>query len=287
MKILEKAYGKINLGLDVLGLRADRYHEVALVMQSIELADEIEITYAPEFKVTTDRDDLPGDKDNLAYKAAVIMAKISGKPLNIHIHIKKKVFMAAGLAGGSADAAAVLRGLNIFWEMKLTREKLELIAARIGSDVPFCIAGGTVLATGRGEQLKVLPDMPPMCVLLAKPKISVSTAVAYRDFDREKNVEHPDIKKMIKKIQTADFAGALALCGNVLEPPALKKYPVIEEIKRIITEEGAETVMMTGSGPTVFAVVSNEEKAEEIAGKLKNLNLELAVTKMRGRMRML
>lgn len=287
MKILEKAYGKINLGLDVLGLRADRYHEVALIMQSIELADEIEITYASEFKVTTDRDDLPGDENNLAYKAAVIMGKIAAKPLNIHIHIKKRVFMAAGLAGGSADAAAVLRGLNVFWEMKLTREKLELIAARIGSDVPFCIAGGTVLATGRGEKLQALPDMPKLHILLVKPKISVSTAAAYRDFDREKNVQHPDIKGMVKKIQDKEFAAALGLCGNVLELPAMKKYPVIEEIKNVISGEGVETVMMTGSGPTVFAIVSDEKKAEEIADKLKYLNIEFAITGTRGRMRML
>ena len=149
MKLTETGYAKINLGLDVLGLRPDKYHEVAMVMQTISLADTVTFTESPELKVTTDLAGLEGGPSNLAWKAAVLMGEYAHREPRVHIHIEKKVFLAAGLAGGSTDAAAVLRGLNRFWELGLSGEKLERLGAKLGSDVPFCVAGGTALATGR------------------------------------------------------------------------------------------------------------------------------------------
>ena len=217
MKLTETGYAKINLGLDVLGLRPDRYHEVAMVMQTISLADTVTFTESPELIVTTDLPGLEGGPSNLAWKAAVLMGEYAHREPRVHIHIEKKVFLAAGLAGGSTDAAAVLRGLNRFWELKLSGEKLERLGAKLGSDVPFCVAGGTVLATGRGEILTPLPDLPPLQLVLAKPALEVSTPWAYREFDKQKNVVHPDIEGMVQAVRGGDMQGVLCRFGNVLE----------------------------------------------------------------------
>lgn len=283
MKLTETGYAKINLGLDVLGLRPDRYHEVAMVMQTISLADTITITESPELVVTTDRTGLEGGPSNLAYKAAVLMGEFAHREPRVHIHIEKKIFLAAGLAGGSTDAAAVLRGLNRYWELHLSVEKLERLGAKLGSDVPFCVAGGTALATGRGEILTPLPDLPPLQLVLAKPALEISTPWAYREYDKQKNVVHPDIEGMVQAVQTGDVQGVLQRCGNVLEPVTAGAHPEIREIRQQMLQNGAGLVMMSGSGPTVFGILKDKETGEIIAGILQSQRLETAVAEMVGR----
>ena len=283
MKIIETGPAKINLGLDVLGMRPDRYHEVAMIMQGLELADRITITDAPELTVTTDREGLEGGPSNLAWKAAELMGRYARRTPRVHIHIEKKVFLAAGLAGGSTDAAAVLRGLNRYWGMGLPADRLERLGAQIGSDVPFCVRGGTSLATGRGELLEALPDLPALPVVLAKPKVDVSTPWAYREYDKQKNVQHPDIAAMAEAIRSGAVDKVLALLGNVLEPVTAKAHPEIAAIEKVMRGNGALAAMMSGSGPTVFGITQTKEQAEAIAAQLVPMNLELAVTETAGR----
>ena len=283
MKLTETGYAKINLGLDVLGLRPDRYHEVAMVMQSISLADTVTFTESSELKVTTDLPGLEGGPSNLAYKAAVLMGEVAHREPRVHIHIEKKIFLAAGLAGGSTDAAAVLRGLNRYWGLRLAAGKLERLGAKLGSDVPFCVAGGTALATGRGEILTPLPDLPGLCLVLAKPRMEISTPWAYREFDKQKNVVHPDIEGMVQAVRDGDVQGVLRRCGNVLEPVTAGAHPEIREIRQQMLRNGAEPVMMSGSGPTVFGIVKNKETGEKVAAILQSLRLETAVAELVGR----
>jgi 4-diphosphocytidyl-2-C-methyl-D-erythritol kinase len=283
MKITEIAYGKINLGLDVLGVRPDKYHEVAMVMQSVGLTDEITIADHETLEVTTDNSHLAGGPANLAWKAAELMGQVAGRQPLVSIHIQKRIFLAAGLAGGSTDAAAVLRGLNRFWNLNLPLEKLERLGAKLGSDVPFCIQGGTSLATGRGEILKPLADLPIQTIVLAKPKVEVPTPWAYREYDKQKNVQHPDIKALAAAVQKHDVSTIISCCGNVLEPVTSKRYPVIQEIKKAMQGEGARLALMSGSGPTVFAIAPDAVAAAKIAASLEKMDLEIAVTHTMGR----
>lgn len=283
MKLTETGYAKINLGLDVLGLRPDKYHEVAMVMQTVSLADTVTITEAPELQVTVDVPGLEGGPSNLAYKAAVLMGEYAHRTPRVHIHIEKKIFLTAGLAGGSTDAAAVLRGLNRYWELHLPAAKLERLGAKLGSDIPFCVAGGTALATGRGEILKALPDLPNMHLALAKPPLEISTPWAYREFDKQKNVIHPDIEGMAQAIAAGDTEGVLRRCGNVLEPVTAGTHPEIREIRQRMLQNGAAAAMMSGSGPTVFGIVKDKETGLKIAGILQALRYETAVAELVGR----
>ena len=281
----EQAYAKINLGLQVLGNRPDGYHEVDMIMQSVSLADEIEFTAAEDFLLTTNDPMLPCDESNLAWKAAKIMADLIHRKPNVHIHIKKEIFMAAGLAGGSTDGAAVLRGLNKFWNANLSIKELENIGAKLGSDVPFCVAGGTIRATGRGEILKPLPDIPIMWLVLAKPyDLDVSTAWVYKNID----TRHHEEKYFIDPLETAiieqDKAGIIDNMGNVLESVTIPAYPVIAEIKTAMLSAGALAVLMSGSGPTVFGVVADKASAEAVAVVLQaNTALHVAVARTRQR----
>ena len=270
MKLTETGYAKINLGLDVLGLRPDKYHEVAMVMQTVSLADTVTFTESPELTVTTDLPGLEGGPSNLAWKAAVLMGEYAHREPRVHIHIEKKVFL-------------VLRGLNRFWELGLSGEKLERLGAKLGSDVPFCVAGGTALATGRGEILTPLPDLPPLHLVLAKPALEISTPWAYREFDKQKNVVHPDIEGMTQAVRNGDVQGVLRRFGNVLEPVTAGAHPEIREIARQMLENGAEPAMMSGSGTTVFGIVKDKETGGKIAGILQAQRLETAVAYMMGR----
>ncbi len=277
----EKAYAKINLGLQVLGNRPDGYHEVDMIMQSVSLADEIEFTAAEDFLLTTNNPMLPCDESNLAWKAAKIMADLTHRKPNVHIHIKKEIFMAAGLAGGSTDAAAVLRGLNKFWHANLSIEELEKIGAKLGSDVPFCVAGGTIRATGRGEILKPLPNVPLMWLVLAKPyNLDVSTAWVYKNMD----ARHPGEKYFIDPLETAivkqDKKSIISNMGNVLESVTIPAYPVIAEIKTAMLSAGVLAALMSGSGPTVFGLVADKASAEAAAVVLQaNTALHVAVAR--------
>lgn len=277
----EIAYAKINLGLDILGDRADGYHEVDMIMQSVSLADSLEISEADELTVTTDRAELPCDASNLAWRAAVLMGRVLRREPRVHIHIVKRIFMAAGLAGGSSDAAAVLRGLNRLWGAKLSAGELEQMAAQLGSDVPFCIRGGTVRATGRGEVLEALPDMAPFNMVLAKPAaVEVSTAWAYKRFAEAKVQQRPAFDVLLQGIRTGSNALIIEGLGNVLEAVTLPAYPVITAIKEKMLSVGAQAALMSGSGPTVIGFAADEAAAARIARALQEVpGLETAIVK--------
>lgn len=285
-EIKEVAYAKINLGLDILGKRADGYHEVSMIMQSVGLCDEIVISPGSgEGKITISTN-IPGlscGSDNLAYKAAALLAKHAGIIPNVHIALNKKIFLAAGLAGGSADAAAVLRGLNKYWQLHLENHELEGLAALLGSDIPFCIEGGTMLATGRGEVLTKLADLPEAIVVLAKPRnLEVSTAWVYQHYNRGRVVQAP----CIWQLQDRLAAGAPALVpymGNVLETVTIPAHPVIASIKAAMLGAGAYFALMSGSGPTVFALAHNQETATRILAALADFDVETAITSTVGR----
>lgn len=276
-KITEIAYAKINLGLDVTAKRPDGYHEVSMVMQSISLADTVTLEEHCGLLVNTGRSDLPGDGTNLAYKAAVLMAERFNRAPDVKITLEKHIFMAAGLAGGSSDAAAVLRGLNRLWQLGLCTFELERLAAELGSDVPFCVAGGTALAEGRGEILTTLPEPEPAVLVLAKPQLAVSTAWVYKEFDSLEKPQHPDIKTLAAELKKSGAKLPLAGMGNALEGVTCARYPVVTEIKKHLLDAGADYALMSGSGPTVFAIVPNENAAHKIINKLQALKLETAI----------
>lgn len=276
-KITETAYAKINLGLDVLGKRADGYHEVSMVMQSISLADTVTLEKHSGLVVQTGRSDLPGDSSNLAYKAAVLMAERFNKTPDVKITLDKHIFMAAGLAGGSSDAAAVLRGLNRLWQFGLNAAQLEELAAEIGSDVPFCICGGTALAEGRGEILTALPEPQEAVIVLAKPQQAVSTAWVYKEFDSLKEPQHPDIATLKAALLKGNAVLPLPGMGNALEDVTCARYPEINKIKKEMLAAGAQYALMSGSGPTVFAVAGSTQEAQKIIEALQAWKLETAI----------
>lgn len=285
-KIIETAYAKINLGLKILGKRDDGYHEVSMLMQSISLSDEIIIRSGKGIELTTNIPELSCGEDNLAYKAAVLLAEKCGVVPNVHITLNKKIFMAAGLAGGSSDAAAVLRGLNKYWQLNLTADDLEDIAAKLGSDVPFCIAGGTALAKGRGEIITPLKDMPETVVVLAKPKnLEVSTAWVYKNYNPQRVVKKPCIWNMMEKI-SGGGREIIPCMGNVLETVTIPAYPQIAAIKAVMMGAGAYYAMMSGSGPTVFGLADNEKIAADIVQALKEFDVETAIVKTVGRIKL-
>ena len=280
-KIIEIAYAKINLGLEILGKRADGYHEVSMVMQSVGLCDTVTAELAKKgsgIEVTTNVVGLSCSADNLAYKAAVLLADKFKITPNVRIHLDKKIFMAAGLAGGSSDGAATLRALNKLWQLDLTAAQLEEIAAELGSDVPFCISGGTAWAKGRGEIIEPLPDMPRTYVVLAKPKnIEVSTAWVYKNYNKGRVVNAPCIHSIVSHLPQGCCA-ALPYMGNVLETVTIPAYPVIAAIKAAALGAGAYYAMMSGSGPTVFALCDSESEAKRVEMALLKFDVETAVT---------
>ena len=282
-KIIETAYAKINLGLRILGKRNDGYHEVSMIMQSVGLSDEVIITEGEGIQVSTNIEGLSCGQDNLAYKAAALLAERYNIVPNVHIVLNKKIFMAAGLAGGSSDAAAVLRGLNKYWDLNLYDDRLEALAAELGSDVPFCISGGSAIAKGRGEVILPLPDMPETYVVLAKPKnLDISTAWVYKNYNPGRIVNTPGIWQIAENIGNGAKA-MVPYMGNVLETVTIPAHPQIALIKARMLNAGAYFSMMSGSGPTVFAFAENKETAENIAEALKDFELETAITTTVGR----
>lgn len=286
--IIERAYAKINLGLDIIGKRKDGYHEVSMIMQSVGLSDEIVIAPAKDetpIAVSCDMAALSCGSDNLAYKAAALLAERAGVRPNVHIALKKNIFLAAGLAGGSSDAAAVLRGLNKYWRLNLPTDELKRLAAQLGSDVPFCVEGGTALATGRGEILTQLGDLPQTAVVLAKPKgLEVSTAWVYQNYNKGRVVHAP----CIWQLETHLSEGARALVpymGNVLETVTIPAHPVIASIKAVMLGAGAYYAMMSGSGPTVFALAQDKETAAQVAASLNDFSVETVITTTVGRIK--
>ena len=281
--IREIAYAKINMGLQILGKRQDGYHEVNMIMQSIGLQDVVEIMPGEGIQISTNVPGLSCGPDNLAYKAAVLLAERYNVKPNVHIVLNKAIFMAAGLAGGSSDAAAVLRGLNKYWNLKLLDDKLESLAAELGSDVPFCIHGGSAIAKGRGEVILPLPDMPTAYVVVAKPKnLAISTAWVYKNFTPERVVHHPKIWQLAEHVPQGAHQ-MLPYMGNVLETVTIPAHPVIAFIKVAMLNAGAYYSMMSGSGPTVFALADTLELAQQIAEAVQKFDVEVAITTTVGR----
>ena len=272
---------KINLTLDILGTREDGFHEVAMVMQAVGLSDVLTLEKRETSGVglTIDVPWLRADEKNLAYRAAKLMQEEYHLPGGVEIHLTKRIPMAAGLAGGSADAAAVLRGMDALYELGAGDEKLCELGARLGSDIPFTLMGGTMLATGRGEVLRRLPDFPETFVVLAKPHVSVSTAWAYGAYDAHPAEHHPDNDAMIHAIVAGDRRKAASFLCNVLESATIKRYEVISKLKEMMKEAGAMASLMSGSGPTVFGLAETQEQAENIAAAVRLPDVDVFITK--------
>jgi 4-diphosphocytidyl-2-C-methyl-D-erythritol kinase len=265
-----KARAKINLALDVLFRRPDGYHEVAMVMQSVALADRVTLEADSAISVAATAAELECGPSNLAYRAAALLRERCGVDCGVRITLEKNIPLAAGLAGGSADAAAVLRGLNRLWGLGLKLAELENIGAALGSDVPFCLRGGTALATGRGEALAPLPPLPSVWVVLAKPPVAVSTAWVYGNYRGDRVETHPDVEGMKACLAGGDLTGVAARLGNVLETVTVPAHPEIAALKAAMLEHGAMASLMSGSGPTVFGLVDSLRRAEEIAAALRS-----------------
>lgn len=276
-----EANAKINLTLDILGKRPDGFHEVAMVMQTIGLHDTLVMEKTErDIELSINVPWLKADEKNLAWRAAELIRQEYGLEGGVRIELTKRIPVAAGLAGGSADAAAVLKGMNDLYGLQLDEEKLCELGARLGSDIPFCIMGGTMLATGRGEVLTRLSDMPETWVVLAKPRISVSTAWAYQNYDEQGAERHPDNEAIKQAIARGNRKAVAGLLCNVLESVTIKKYDVIAEYKQMMLDKGAMASMMSGSGPTVFGLAKNREQAEAIADVLRQeTNADVFVTR--------
>ena len=266
-KIQLKALAKINLGLDVLRRREDGYHEVKMIMQTISLYDELEIRKVkqPGIQVKTNLYYLPTNENNLVYRAARLLMDEFGIDDGISINLQKKIPVAAGMAGGSSDAAAVLWGVNQMYGLGLSRKDLMERGVHLGADVPYCVQRGTALAEGIGEKLSVLPSMPKCYILIAKPGISVSTKFVYENLHANDLLpeQHPDVDAMIEALQKKDLALLSSRMGNVLETVTVPNYPVIDEIKKCMVANGALGSMMSGSGPTVFGIFDSQAKARK------------------------
>ncbi|WP_230639912.1 4-(cytidine 5'-diphospho)-2-C-methyl-D-erythritol kinase [Bacillus velezensis] len=283
MRILEKAPAKINLSLDVTSKRPDGYHEVEMIMTTIDLADRIELTELPEnvIRVASHNRFVPDDQRNLAYQAAKLLKERFQVKKGVSIMITKVIPVAAGLAGGSSDAAATLRGLNRLWDLKLSVEELAELGAEIGSDVSFCVYGGTALATGRGEKIRHIGAPPHCWVMLAKPTIGVSTAEVYRRLNLQQ-VRHPDVQAMIDAIEEKSFQKVCGQLGNVLESVTLSLHPEVAMIKNQMKRFGADAVLMSGSGPTVFGLVQYESKVQRIYNGLRGFCDQVYAVRMIG-----
>ena len=266
-KIQLKALAKINLGLDVLRRREDGYHEVKMIMQTIGLHDDLEIrkTKTPGIQVKTNLYYLPTNENNLVYKAAKLLMDEFQIQDGVSIQLKKRIPVAAGMAGGSSDGAAVLWGINQMYGLGLSMQALMERGVRLGADVPYCIQRGTALAEGIGEKLSVLPPMPKCAILIAKPGISVSTKFVYENLHANdlKPEQHPDVDSMIEAMRQKDLGLLCSRMGNVLETVTIPAYPVINEIKRTMMDNGAIGSMMSGSGPTVFGIFDSPVAAKQ------------------------
>lgn len=270
-----KALAKINLGLDVLGRRENGYHDVRMVMQSIYLYDNVTIekTEEPGIQLVTNLYYLPIDENNIAYKAAKMLMDEFQILSGVKIILDKHIPVAAGMAGGSSNAAAVLVGMNRLFGLNLSQQELMERGVKLGADVPYCVMRGTVLAEGIGEILTPLDPMPKCYVLVAKPAIGVSTKVVYEKLDSKEIEDHPDIDSILAGLKEQDLKKVAASMGNVLERVTVDDYPIIEDIKNVMLEAGALNAMMSGSGPTVFGIFEDKKTAKEAQRKMRSSGL--------------
>ena len=256
-----KARAKINLGLDVLGKREDGYHEVRMVMQTIGIYDRLILTKIPEeeIRITSNLAFLPGNENNLIYKAIKLLKDEYHFPGGVSVDLNKFIPVAAGMAGGSTDAASTMFGVNRLFGLNLSMGKMMELGVRLGADVPYCVMRGTALAEGIGEKLTRITPVPHMWILIAKPQINVSTRLVYEQLDMGGIQKHPDIDGIIRAIEAQDVVRIAQSMGNVLENVTVPLYPVIETIKQDMLSHGAINAMMSGSGPTVFGIFPDEQ----------------------------
>lgn len=282
MKIYEKAPAKINLMLDVLHKRPDGFHEVEMVMTMIDLADRLEMSEQKRdtIIITSQAGYIPLDEKNLAFQAARLIKERYDVKQGVHIHLDKKIPVAAGLAGGSSDAAATLRGLNRLWGLGIPQVELLALGAELGSDVPFCVTGGTALATGRGEVLTPIPNPPQCWVIVAKPPINVSTAEVYGRLRSDQIQRHPSAERMVEALTQGSFQQMCQSLGNVLEEVTLKMHPEVQQLKEGMLKLGADGALMSGSGPTVFGLVSKESKVARIYNGLRGFCKEVYAVRL-------
>jgi 4-diphosphocytidyl-2-C-methyl-D-erythritol kinase len=282
MKCYEKAPAKINLLLDVIRKREDGYHEVEMVMTMVDLADRLTLTELRHdaIELSSTSGQVPLDGKNLVYQAAKLVKERCGVRTGVRIVLDKRIPVAAGLAGGSSDAAATLRGLNRLWKLGLAADELRGMAEQLGSDVPFCVTGGTAIARGRGELLTPV-DNPVSCwVVLAKPPIHVSTADVYGRLRIDRIGSHPDLSAMLAAIAGKDYRGMCKSLGNVLEEVTIRLHPEVGRLKETMLRLGADAALMSGSGPTVFALAERREKAVRIYNGLRGFCREVMVVRM-------
>lgn len=274
-----QANAKVNLALDVLGRRENGYHDVKMVMQTIDLFDTLRFTLLQEdeIRISASQDTLPCGQDNLVYQAIALMKQEFALKKGMEVYIEKHIPVAAGMAGGSADCAAALKACNLLYELHLSQEALMEYGMRLGADVPFCIMGGTALAQGIGEQLTRLEGMPDCYILIAKPPVDVSTGEVYQAFDSEKFISHPDIEGMVKALANDNLEGITSRMANVLAAVTERMHPEIVTLKDVVRTAGARNAMMTGSGPTVFGIFQDHVLAEDAKNEIKKAGLAKSV----------
>lgn len=266
-----KAFGKVNLGLDVVRRRADGYHEVRMIMQTVQLFDKVSIEKRSKagIRIKTNLPFLPVNANNIAYKAAKMLMDEFGIQAGVAIDIEKHIPVAAGMAGGSTDGAAVLYGINRLFNLGLSKRQLMERGVKLGADVPYCILRGTVLSEGIGEILTPVKALPDCHILIAKPPVSVSTKYVYEHLKLDDSIRHPDIDGMVTALKNGDLSGVTSRMGNVLESVTAVKHPEIEAIKQTMIREGALGALMSGSGPTVFGIFDDKEKGKQAREILK------------------
>ena len=265
-----KANAKINLGLDVVGRLENVYHEVRMIMQSVGIADTLTLEKIPSgIIVNTSSGELPTDENNLIYRAAKLMMEEFAIPGGVRIYLEKRIPIAAGMAGGSTDAAATMKGINQLYDLGIETGRLMELGVRIGADVPYCVMGGTALAEGIGEKLTALEDAPAPFLLVAKPECGVSTKYVYEHLDAEGVKCHPDIDGMVEAIREGSLQGIVDRLGNVLESVTVKAHPEIAGLKSRMMELGALGSLMSGSGPTVFGIFDREDLARQAYSRLQ------------------
>ena len=274
-----RALAKINLGLDVIRKREDGYHEVRMIMQTIQMYDVLDIhkTDIPGISLTTNLPYIPVDEGNLAYRASKLLMNEFQIEEGLCMHLKKSIPVAAGMAGGSSDAAAALIGVNRIFHLGLSERQLMERAVKIGADVPYCIMRGTALAEGIGEKLTPIAQVPQCWVLIGKPGVSVSTKMAYGNLNLSAIERRPDIDGMIRDIESGDLYAMAGKMENVFEPGIIRQYPVIQAIKELMEKHGALKAMMSGSGPTVFGIFDDEAKIKTATDVLRRSGLAKVV----------
>lgn len=270
-----EAYAKINLGLDVVGVLENGYHEVKMVMQNVGIHDTLTFEKRTDNLITMESDsqNIPLDEHNLIYKAVMLLRQLTQNETGIHVKLTKRIPIAAGMAGGSTDAAATLLGVNELLELGLTKEQIMKESVRIGADVPYCVLGQTALSEGIGEILTPIAKPKNAHLVVAKPDIDVSTPHVYKKLDEKQGYAHPDIDGMVASLEAQDLDGVISRLGNVLELVTIEEYPVVAQIKAVLLENGAKGALMSGSGPSTFGIFADLKEAQAAAQAVRDAHL--------------